>query len=142
MCISLVLCFMIPHVTITKTLLRARVSTRSSMGEGFNFKLIYMVIGRNNCCSTEGLSSFLTIDQKQPPVPGHVGLFTAAIYFIKAAKREKVCQEFTIFSSLITEITSPQNCPIFYGLETKGEKYLEARITGVHHRDKWTTLGN
>ena len=89
MCISLILCFMIPHVTITKTLLRARVSTRSSMGEGFNFKLIYMVIGRNNCCSTEGLSSFLTIDQKQPPVPGHVGLFTAAIYFIKAAKREK-----------------------------------------------------
>lgn len=112
MCISLVLCFMISHVTITKMLVRARVSTRSSVGEGFNFKLIYMAIGRNNRCSTEGLNSLLTVDQKQPPVPGHVGLFTTAIYFIKAAKREKVCQESTIFSSLITETTSPQNCHI------------------------------
>lgn len=62
MYISLVLCFMMSHVAITKMLVRAGVSTESSMGEGLHFKLIYMVIGMNNCCSTEGLNYLLTVD--------------------------------------------------------------------------------
>ena len=53
---------MMSRVAITKMLVRAGVSTESSMGEGLHFKLIYMVIGMNNCCSTEGLNYLLTVD--------------------------------------------------------------------------------
>ena len=119
---------MFSHVAVTKMLVRAGVSTEGSVGEGFNFKLIYMVIGRNKCCCTEGLNYSLTVDQRQPSAPCHVGLFTTAIYFIKSGKREKVSQEVT---ETITETTSPQHCHIllFRSKLLKGREIHKAMKT-------------
>ena len=77
MCISLVVCFMISHVTITKMLVRARVSTRSSVGEGFNFKFSHVIVGRMQFFMDLELMRasvfLLAVGRRPPPVPWPVG---------------------------------------------------------------------